>query len=182
MCLLLGHKRYRSLSRQQHTTILFTRFGCKSMCVFEIPYEKRCSGINWNNKITTALFHSERFLNEACKIYMLPSAFNYYGWAVRQKGIQVASGGATCLYNDGTMLVYQSNQSLQALRPFLPPALGRSKRRIAVMYSGWPPLSKERRNLFFFLHFNPHQRGAKRRHSIPLLALVNHSFLGASAY
>lgn len=44
--------------------------------------------------------------------------------------------------------------SLQALTPLLPPAWGKSKRRIAVMYSGWPPLSKERRNQpFFFLFF-----------------------------
>lgn len=43
---------------------------------------------------------------------------------------------------------------------------------IAVMYSGWPPLSKERRNqpLFFsppFLGFNPRQRGAKGGTAFP---------------
>lgn len=55
-----------------------------------------------------------------------------------------------------TMLVKHSDIHLQAPSPLLPPAWGKSKRRRAVMYSGWPPLSKDGRNqpyLFIYLVF-----------------------------
>lgn len=61
----------------------------------------------------------------------------------------------------------------------------RKKKRIAVC-NVLPPLSKERRKQpffpSFFLVFNPPSKRSKRRDSISLLAVINHSFLGASAY
>lgn len=44
---------------------------------------------------------------------------------------------------------------------------GKTERRIAVMNSGWPPLSKNGAHFMYFFNiffcfFNPHQRGAKK--------------------
>lgn len=143
MCLLLGHNRYRSLSWRQHTTILFTSLAL-SQCVWMKYHSKRGTSLMFNCYSSVWVCFTARCV---CPGSMGRHSHSQCWWIIPKFITSAQYFPASCLKEE-------------------------SSRRIAVMYSGWPPLSEETGNqppffFFFVLFFNPHQRGAKGETAFP---------------